>query len=210
MTLGSGQFCTKPGVVFVVDSDPASAFIESAQTQLLAHTPHTLLTPSIRSSYCEQSKHRASEAGLMCTTQDQDFTEVTSALFVTDSDAWRTNPKWEEEIFGPQSMVVMCKDVDDMLAISETLTGSLTATLHTQEGDYPAAKQLLARLEEMAGRVVFNGWPTGVEVSYAMIHGGPYLPRPAQPQPRLERALSNAGSDLLRIKHSPMPCYLKR
>ncbi len=91
MTLGSGQFCTKPGVVFVVDSDPASAFIESAQTLLLAHAPHTMLTPSIRNSYCEQSKHRASEAGLMCTTQDQGFAEVTSALFVTDSDAWRAN-----------------------------------------------------------------------------------------------------------------------
>ncbi|MGR5288469.1 aldehyde dehydrogenase (NADP(+)) [Vibrio maritimus] len=174
MTLGSGQFCTKPGVVFVVDSGNASAFIESTQAQLLTHAPHTLLTPSIRNSYCEQSKQRASEAGLMCTTQDQDFTKVTSALFVTDSDAWRANPQWEEEIFGPQSMVVMCKGVDDMLSISETLTGSLTATLHTQEADYPAAKQLLARLEEMAGRVVFNGWPTGVEVSYAMVHGGPY------------------------------------
>lgn len=71
-------------------------------------------------------------------------------------------------------MIVVCEDVADMLSLSETLAGSLTATIHATEEDYPQVSQLIPRLEEIAGRLVFNGWPTGVEVGYAMVHGGPY------------------------------------
>ncbi|MCW8347932.1 aldehyde dehydrogenase (NADP(+)) [Vibrio sp. ZSDZ65] len=174
MTLGCGQFCTKPGVVFVVDDANSSAFIETAQHLISQHNGHVLLTPSIRDAYCQHTQLRAKDAGLLH-SRNQNISEgVASTLFVTDSQAWRNNPQWEEEIFGPQSMIVLCRDIDDMQALSEQLAGSLTATIHADSKDYPQVTRLLARLEEMAGRIVFNGWPTGVEVSYAMIHGGPY------------------------------------
>ncbi|BCB42538.1 aldehyde dehydrogenase [Vibrio alginolyticus] len=175
MTLGCGQFCTKPGVVFVLNSPETQAFIETAQGLIRQQSTATLLTQGIRETYESEVDKRASETGINVTRSEQaEVANVAPVLFVTDSKNWRKNPQWEEEIFGPQSLIVICEDFDDMLKLSDSLTGSLTATLHATAEDEEQAKQLLPSLEEIAGRIVFNGWPTGVEVGYAMVHGGPY------------------------------------
>ncbi|MDK9780677.1 aldehyde dehydrogenase (NADP(+)) [Vibrio sp. B172a] len=174
MTMGCGQFCTKPGVVFALNTPETQAFIETAQALIRQQSPSTLLTPGIRDSYQSQVVSRGSDDGIDITFSQAESPSVASALFVTSSENWFKHPAWEEEIFGPQSLIVVCEDVADMLSLSETLAGSLTATIHATEEDYPQVSQLIPRLEEIAGRLVFNGWPTGVEVGYAMVHGGPY------------------------------------
>ncbi|MDF4805140.1 aldehyde dehydrogenase (NADP(+)), partial [Vibrio parahaemolyticus] len=174
MTMGCGQFCTKPGVVFALNTPETQAFIETAQALIRQQSPSTLLTQGIRETYENEVVKRAADQGINVTYSQADSPNVASALFVTDSQNWRTNPEWEEEIFGPQSVIVVCKDFEDLLDLSETLSGTLTATIHATEEDVSLAEQLIPYLEEIAGRLVFNGWPTGVEVGYAMVHGGPY------------------------------------
>ncbi|GAA5646662.1 aldehyde dehydrogenase (NADP(+)) [Vibrio proteolyticus] len=174
MTLGCGQFCTKPGVVFVLNSPQSQAFIETAQTLIRRQPSVTLLTQGIADSYRQYTTQRAADPSLSVCTTPEAATDIAPMLFVTSAQQWQQNPQWEEEIFGPQSMIVVCDSTKEMLTLAQSLTGSLTATLHAAEADFPLAAQLLSRLEELAGRIVFNGWPTGVEVGYAMVHGGPY------------------------------------
>lgn len=174
MTMGCGQFCTKPGVVFAISSPETQAFIETAQVLVRQQSPSTLLTHGIKDNYQSEIENRSADKGITVTYSEAQLPNVPAALFVTDSKHWRNNPAWEEEIFGPQSLIVVCEDFEDMLALSETLTGSLTATVHANAKDHSQAQQLIPCLEEMSGRLVFNGWPTGVEVGYAMVHGGPY------------------------------------
>ncbi|MGR5131680.1 aldehyde dehydrogenase (NADP(+)) [Vibrio alfacsensis] len=174
MTMGCGQFCTKPGVVFALNTPETQAFIETAQTLIRKQIPATLLTQGIKQNYQSEVEKRSSDAGINVTFSDAQSPNVASALFVTDSKNWRENSSLEEEIFGPQSLVVVCDDFEDMLTLSENLAGSLTATIHATTQDSALVEQLIPCLEEIAGRLVFNGWPTGVEVGYAMVHGGPY------------------------------------
>lgn len=173
MTLGCGQFCTKPGVLFVVKSDSSDFFLSSVRKNIQAQQGHVLLTDGIKQQYQYQTNQRGTSDGIHCVKSDPE-SGVASCLFETTSQVWRDNPQWQEEIFGPQSVVVVCDSIEDMIELSHHLEGSLTATLHANEQDYGSAKQLLPQLEAIAGRIVFNGWPTGVEVSHAMVHGGPY------------------------------------
>ena len=173
MTMGGGQFCTKPGVVFVIQSEACDSFISAIKTEIQAQNGHVLLTSGIKQHYLSQTDFRGADESIQLTKSSPKF-GVETCLFETTSQAWRDNPQWQEEIFGPQSIVVSCDDFQDMLDCSHHLSGSLTATLQANKPDYNLAKQLLPQLENMAGRIVFNGWPTGVEVSHAMVHGGPY------------------------------------
>lgn len=173
MTMGSGQFCTKPGVVFVIKSEACDSFLSTIRTEIRAQDGHTLLTSGIKQQYLSQIDFRGADESIQLIKSSPEF-GVETCLFETTSQAWRDNPQWQEEIFGPQSIVVSCDNFQDMLELSHHLSGSLTATLQANKADYNLAKQLLPVLENMAGRIVFNGWPTGVEVSHAMVHGGPY------------------------------------
>jgi len=190
MNMGCGQFCTKPAVVFVEKGEHSSQFLNAVRQGIENHQGQTMLTSGIKRNYLEQSEKRAQQKGLSLTqsTPDQG---VPSKLFETTSEEWRNNPQWQEEIFGPQSVVVICETGEEMIALSQELAGSLTATIHADEADYPLAKRLLPELEEVAGRIVFNAWPTGVEVSYAMVHGGPY---PASTMP----ASTSVGAEAIK------------
>ncbi|MHA7152384.1 aldehyde dehydrogenase (NADP(+)), partial [Burkholderia pseudomallei] len=103
------------------------------------------------------------------------------ALFTTTHTQFVQNPQLEAEIFGPTSLVVACRDIDEMIALAEHVEGQLSATLHLEDDDVDLARKLLPTLERRAGRIVANGYPTGVEVAYAMVHGGPF---PATSDPR--------------------------
>lgn len=173
MTMGCGQFCTKPGVLFVVKSDNCNAFLSSVRSQIEEQQGHLLLTDGIKQQYLSQTAQLAENDAIQG-VKSSPKSGVASYLFETTSQAWRDNPLWQQEIFGPQSIIVTCESIEDMLELSHHLEGSLTATLHAEKQDYEWAKQLLPQLENIAGRIIFNGWPTGVEVSHAMVHGGPY------------------------------------
>jgi len=177
MTLGAGQFCTHPGLVLAVDGPDLDRFVAAAVAALAKLPAATMLTGGIRRSYEDAvSRMEAQEAVETVgrgAAPGRD-SEARAALFVTDSEAFRRLPALREEIFGAASLIVRCPSVDAMVELLESMEGQLTAALHIDEPDYPAARALLPTLERRAGRIVVNGFGTGVEVAHAMVHGGPY------------------------------------
>ena len=95
-------------------------------------------------------------------------------VFTVSGAAFRANPVLSHEVFGPSSIIVVCTDLDEVAAILSGMEGQLTATLHMASADFPAARKLIPILENRAGRIIANAWPTGVEVTHAMVHGGPF------------------------------------
>ena len=183
-TLGVGQFCTKPGVVFTL----AGAATEALIDKLAEHTRDGVVDPMLHDGIASDYRHglqRLSGAKGVETVAQADVDEASGAgrpaLLRTTAAAVREDPKLLDECFGPVTLIVVADDLDEVATTLETMQGQLTATLHTGDGDTNAAARLLPVLRRLAGRVLFNGFPTGVEVSHAMQHGGPY---PATTDPR--------------------------
>jgi len=179
VTLGAGQFCTKPGVVVVGDDARASEFAASVRDLMKASGEFTLLTSRIHQAYRSEVGARSREVKTGQVFQSSGDAEangfrVGTALFETDAKAFLQNADLHSEIFGPSTLLVRHGSRDEMLAIARGLEGHLTATLHGTEEDLRAFADLVAILETKVGRLIFNGYPTGVEVCHAMVHGGPY------------------------------------
>ncbi len=177
-TLGAGQFCTKPGMVFLPQGTDAELFTRKLRQLVTESSPFHLLTKSIHSSYDSAIAKRRTEAAVEVTAQGpQPGTGagfgVSSALFETDASSF-LGSDLDAEIFGPTTILVRHASRDQALAIARSLEGHLTATIHGTDQDLREFADLLAILETKVGRLVFNGFPTGVEVTHAMVHGGPY------------------------------------
>ena len=174
LTMGSGQFCTNPGLVIAADSPGLDAFIAAAR-DALAQSPATpMLTPNIATSYADGVTALSKEADLVGRGESSDNeTSCRAALFATDASSLLKSEGLQAEVFGSSSLIVRCKDAAEMQTVAENIEGQLTATVHADESDYDDAAQLLPILELKAGRILFDGWPTGVEVGHAMVHGGP-------------------------------------
>jgi len=177
VTLGTGQFCTKPGIVIGVSGPEYERFLASAQASIEAKSATTMLNPGIHRAYCEGATHLASISGVrVLSTGDAPPPDAYAGqpmLFATNAQHFLQSPKLLEEVFGPAVLVIECKGTDELLAVANYINGQLTATLHLAERDTELARVLLAILERKAGRILVNGFPTGVEVTYAMVHGGP-------------------------------------
>lgn len=184
LTLGAGQFCTNPGLVIAQAGPALDRFIAAARTAVEAAPAATMLTPGIHAAYVQGvaglEGNTATEVVARGASGDGANT-CTAALFTVDSAAFLADPALAHEVFGASSVVIRCTDAADMLAVARGLEGQLTATLHLDEGDHEPARALLPVLEDRAGRILANGWPTGVEVCHAMVHGGPF---PATSDPR--------------------------
>jgi NADP-dependent aldehyde dehydrogenase len=177
LTMGTGQFCTNPGLVIVIDGPELDAFLATAQTEIAGKPAGTMLTPAICDAYGKGLEKLRGAAGVEEIAKGQQAagpTKAGAALFKTAAATFLASPVLEEENFGPSSLVVVCKDPAEMLAVAAHVEGQLTATLHVEESDYFIARALLPVLEKKAGRILFNDFPTGVEVCDAMVHGGPY------------------------------------
>jgi 2,5-dioxopentanoate dehydrogenase len=173
-TLGAGQFCTKPGLVFLPESDGAGAFREELNSLTRSCGSFTMLTPEIADAFHRGIAKRQA-LGVDSTTADNSASPQTHAvLFQTSIETFRRNTLLQEEIFGPSTLLVNWSDRDELLAAAESLEGHLTATILGTEADLRDNHDLIAVLERKVGRLLFNGYPTGVEVSHAMVHGGPY------------------------------------
>jgi 2,5-dioxopentanoate dehydrogenase len=173
-TLGAGQFCTKPGLVFLPETDGATAFREELKSLTGSSSSFTMLTTGIADAYHHGLAERQA-AGVEGNAAVTAVTPQTHAmLFQTGIDAFRQNALLHEEIFGPSTLLVNWTDRKDLLATAESLEGHLTATILGTEADLADNQDLIAILERKVGRLLFNGFPTGVEVSHAMVHGGPY------------------------------------
>ncbi|MCC2956879.1 aldehyde dehydrogenase (NADP(+)) [Massilia sp. IC2-477] len=177
LTLGVGQFCTNPGLVFAVKGAALDAFAAAATTALQAKGAGTMLTAGIHDAYNSGIARFGATEGLRLVAQGS--TEgigcaAQAALYEVDAASFIGNPELQDEIFGPAALIVRFDSEEQMLQAAEKLHGQLTATVHVKPADHPLAAKLLPILERKAGRVLFNGFPTGVEVSHAMVHGGPF------------------------------------
>ena len=175
LTMGAGQFCTNPGIVVVIEGETANAFTKAAEQALSAVAPQTMLTEGIAEAYRKGATKIASVEGVRSVlTSTCDLRNATPYLFATTGKEWLANHALGEEVFGPLGMIVTVTDTDEMLAVARSLEGQLTASLHLEAGDEALGAKLLPILERKAGRLLANGFPTGVEVADAMVHGGPY------------------------------------
>jgi NADP-dependent aldehyde dehydrogenase len=177
LTLGVGQFCTNPGMVIGLAGEQLDAFRAAATTALQAKGAGTMLTAGIHKAYVEGVERRSGVAGVKLVAQgsaEGAGCAAQAALYECDAATYLASPALEDEIFGPSSLLVSCKDEAEVLAVARHLEGQLTATVHAVADDRAFAAALLPTLERKAGRILFNGFPTGVEVSHAMVHGGPF------------------------------------
>jgi 2,5-dioxopentanoate dehydrogenase len=178
-TLGAGQFCTKPGLVFLNDGNTAEKFKTILQDKVREAAPFTLLTNGIGNSFAKELKARECKPGLQTLAKGNAPTESLStsaevALFQTDVSTFLGNPEFAEEHFGPSTLLIAYKQKQEILECARNLEGQLTATVHATPADLEEYAELLPILETKVGRIIFNAYPTGVEVCHAMVHGGPY------------------------------------
>jgi alpha-ketoglutaric semialdehyde dehydrogenase len=186
-TLGAGQFCTKPGIVFVSESAESTAFFDELKSLVERAQIFTLLTGGIAREYDRATEARAdqipaaAEAHMLSDAKKNGAFHAQAKLFTVRLDQLIGQPELADEIFGPDTLLVNCDKPADYLRAALALDGHLTATLLGDEDDLAANRELIAILEQKAGRLIFNGFPTGVEVTHAMVHGGPY---PSTSDPR--------------------------
>lgn len=176
LTLGSGQFCTNPGLVIALDSPALDRFVRAASDALAEAEPGVMLTPSICQAYVRGvAALEAADARRVGRGKESDAPNRGSgALFDVEAANFIANSALAHEVFGASSVVVRCRDGDEVARVVQALEGQLTATLHMDTDDEAFAARLLPLLQAKAGRVLANGWPTGVEVTHAMVHGGPF------------------------------------
>ena len=177
LTLGAGQFCTNPGLLVAIDGPQLQRFAVNAADALAAKAVATMLTPGIHRAYVAGVDKLAALPGVRLLAQGQISDApcgARAALYECDAQAFLATPELESEIFGPCSLLVRCRSEAELLQVAEHVEGQLTATVHATAADRALAARLLPTLERKAGRILFNGFPTGVEVSHAMVHGGPF------------------------------------
>lgn len=175
LTMGAGQFCTNPGISVIIDGADANGFLEAAKTALEAVGPQTMLTNGIAEAYQKGRERISATTNVQeVLTSTCDLRQASPYLYAVSGDDWLANEVLGEEVFGPLGIVIKVKDEAQMREIAHALHGQLTCTLHMDDGDTALGQSLMPILERKAGRILANGFPTGVEVSEAMVHGGPY------------------------------------
>lgn len=178
VTLGVGQFCTCPGLVFGLENDRFRQFEKKLAETFQQGSPATMLNPAIAKVYSENFEKAMNVHGIEhyvgSREADAQRTEGRPGLLIADSQTWRENHVLHEEIFGPATVVVHCGSDTELLEAAHALEGTLTATIHGTAEELSRQSELIDVLSRKAGRLIFNGYPTGVEVGYAMHHGGPY------------------------------------
>ncbi len=164
VTLGDGQFCTKPGLVFAVKNSALDSFRQALARELAAFPCGRMLTDKIAQGFKDNL------------AKVQQFIQASGGAYlaVVDANTYQSNKNLHHEIFGPLTVLVECGDEEEMLRLASDLDGQLTASVHGTDRDLPSASRLFLVLREKAGRVLWNGFPTGVEVCPSMQHGGPF------------------------------------
>ncbi|WP_404307737.1 aldehyde dehydrogenase (NADP(+)) [Neorhodopirellula lusitana] len=176
LTLGSGQFCTNPGLV-VIDNADRDAFVAAIDKYLTKMSCTPMLTPAIADHYRQGLEAFASQDGVTVLGSgagSDSPNPITPTVFGVSAEKFLANGALSAEIFGPASLVVFCDGASDFLKVAGAIEGQLTATVQYESGELESFTDLVSQLESKAGRLVFNAFPTGVEVGHAMVHGGPY------------------------------------
>jgi NADP-dependent aldehyde dehydrogenase len=175
ITMGCGQFCTKPGLVFVPRSDALSSFNDALSAKLQSLPANAMLHSGILAAY-EQGCHVLDQAdGVERLAAGEEKAGLAQAkAYITNETTFLANPALAEEIFGPVTLIIAMDDPAQATTLADALQGQLTAGIHLSQSDIAIAEPLIERLQQKAGRILANGYPTGVEVGEAMVHGGPY------------------------------------
>ena len=175
LVLGAGQFCTNPGVIFLIDGANTDKFLKHVVAELASENSQLMLTDSIVENY-RSSSHKMAEINGVNELLKPTFEgrKVGPGLSVTTGKYWTSNSGLNEEVFGPFGLAVSVRDESEMLSIARSLKGQLTCAIHLDNRDNNLASKLIPILERKAGRLLANGFPTGVEVCDSMVHGGPY------------------------------------
>jgi len=175
LTMGAGQFCTNPGVAVVISGSDANIFVDSTAKALRQVGAQTMLTDGISAAFQAGCSAVSDTAGIEAVvTSDNATRSAGPQLFRTSAKTWLETPALHDEVFGPLAIVVEAEDLDQMAQVAKLLEGQLTCTFQLDASDENAAKTLLQILERKAGRLLANGFPTGVEVCDSMVHSGPY------------------------------------
>ncbi|QFY61059.1 aldehyde dehydrogenase (NADP(+)) [Rhizobium grahamii] len=175
LTMGAGQFCTNPGIAVVVKGSDADRFTAATVEALGKVAPQTMLTDGIAKAYRDGQERFSTRNTVkaLLTTESSDR-KASPNLYETTGEQFLADHALGEEVFGPLGLVVRVDTLDEMENLARGFEGQLTTTIHMDGGDLDAARRLLPVLERKAGRVLVNGFPTGVEVVDSMVHGGPY------------------------------------
>ncbi|MFK7946660.1 MAG: aldehyde dehydrogenase (NADP(+)) [Saprospiraceae bacterium] len=191
ITLGVGQFCTNPGLTFVENAENTNEFSQYFAAKMAEKTAETMLTPNIKTAYDNGIQHTTSLDGIttLATGQNGNLNHATPQLFQTSIKHFLENQALAEENFGPSSILVVAETKSQILEAAKSLEGHLTATVHGTPEDFENYKALFDILEQKVGRIVINGYPTGVEVCHSMVHGGPF---PATTAPQSTSVGTNA------------------
>ncbi len=177
LTLGAGQFCTNPGLLLGIEGGALDRFLASSRLAIEATAAAPMLTPGIARAFHQNVERLSQSSALSIWARSKNVGPpnfCAPTLFVTEARNYLNHSDLAEEVFGASAIIVKCADLEEMMEVAESLAGQLTATLHCEREDFATARPLIRILERKAGRLLLNGWPTGVEVSEAMVHGGPF------------------------------------
>ncbi len=177
ITLGTGQFCTNPGLILGLKSEELSNFVDNLSSNILKIDPTCMLHPNIVSAYVQNKSAVLSQENIKVTAEFEDIIQSNFArqvIATVDGETFLNNTKLHQEVFGPFSIVVQCENVKELEKIISKLEGQLTGTLISDEKEVSNYNNVVNSLQNRVGRIIFNGVPTGVEVCTSMVHGGPY------------------------------------
>jgi len=177
LTLGVGQFCTNPGLAIALESPELERFIAAAGAALGQVAPGVMLTAGIHAAYEKGVQHLLDHDKVTLLARGAESQGKycgRGALFSVRARDLLQHADVMNEVFGASSVIVRCASEAEMFEVAEHLEGQLTATLQLAARDHALAARLVPIIERKAGRLIANGWPTGVEVSHAMVHGGPF------------------------------------
>ena len=177
ITLGTGQFCTNPGLLIGIEGEGLQNFITSLQEEIKKTMPGSMLHPGIYKNYVERRANALAQEGVeaVATSEtDAQLNQGVPTIASATGQAFLNNPVLHQEVFGPYSLVIRCKDFSEMLAVAKHLEGQLTTTMMATVNDMNYHEELVEAIKNICGRFILNSVPTGVEVCLAMHHGGPF------------------------------------
>lgn len=177
--MGAGQFCTNPGLVLMIESEATDLFLAAFSEQIKAATPATMLNKNICKAYNEgvkslRDKHEISLLATAIQKASSEKYEAGAVAHTISANDFLSDKAFSEEVFGPATLVVLCKTGQELDKVLQSLEGQLTASVHAAAGDELLVKTIVSTIVQKAGRLIYGGYPTGVEVCHSMHHGGPF------------------------------------
>jgi NADP-dependent aldehyde dehydrogenase len=176
ITQSAGQFCTKPGLLFVLKNDHLDNFLNELKTNFASLEPQCMLHPTIWKRY-NLGREAISAQGKVATwieVKSEKPNFGTPQISKTDGKTFQQNIKLQEEVFGPHGLLIVCEDLSELQSCIQSLSGQLTASIFASADEMKNHSNILFDLKQIAGRIISNGVPTGVEVCDSMHHGGPF------------------------------------